>query len=83
MNLAASLTLDRARSAERMATLPSDWDVSNFGLPRCQIFDCFSISPLSRLLFRFLHSNLDCCGVLFSLCNKIRFPEVSYLKKLF
>lgn len=44
-----------------------DWDVSNFGLPRCQIFDCFSISPLSRLLFRFLHSNLDCCGVLFSL----------------
>lgn len=29
-----------------------DWDVSNFGLPRCQIFDCFSISPLSRLLFQ-------------------------------
>lgn len=60
-----------------------DRDVSNFGLPRCQIFDCFSISPLSRLLFWFLHSNLDCCGVLFLLCNKIRFPEVSYLKKLF
>lgn len=74
------LTLDRAQLREWQPCRPIG--LSNFGLPCCQIFDCFSISPLSRLLFRFLHQTWFVVAYYFH-CNKIRFPEVSYFKNCF
>lgn len=83
MNLAAALTLDRARSAERMATLPSAIGMCQISVYRVARF---SIVLASRrcLVFcsDFLHQTWIVVAYYFH-CNKIRFPEVSCFKNCF
>lgn len=58
MNLAAALTLDRARSAERMATLPSPIGMCQISVYRVARFSIVLASRRCLVFcFRFLHQS--------------------------